>query len=312
MNPILLAAVVAPLLYATVNYVDKFIVGKVATSKSAWSFFGLFSFIIAGIIVGGLAIVGTSIQLPAHNALMLMVTGIFQVSWVYLYFKALEGEDTSSVTPLFQFIGFFAYIFGVLFLGEVLAAPKLLALALILVGGGLLSYDPGKKLAFKKEAGYMLLASAIIALGLVFFKKSTTDIASFDTIGLTEFFISSFWMYLGMGVTTVLVLVCAPSVRNDLSVMLKKNSATVWKANILNEVLNVLATLSVSYALLKIPVATVSALQSVQAFYVLLIGIFGTMFLPKYISETFTKKSIIYKVIAIGIMVAGGILLEVL
>ncbi len=314
MNPILLASVVAPLLYAIVNYVDKFLVTKVATSKSAWTFFGLFSFIIAFIIFVWLSIGGNTVALPMKNIAMLLLSGVFQVSWVYFYFNALEGEDTSSVTPLFQFIGLFTYILGVIFLGEILAFGSVVAIALILIGGALLSYNPNKKFAFRKEAGYMILASFIISLGLVFFKKSTFGIESFGTngiIGMSEFFISSFWMYIGMGLTALVVLAFLPSFRNDFTEMMRKNSATVWKVNVLNEVLNVLATLAFSYASLKIAVATVSALEAIQGFYVLVIGIILTKLLPKYISEDLSRKTLIFKFVAVAIMVAGGVLLAI-
>ncbi len=311
MNPIILAAFIAPLLYAIVNFIDKFLVTKVATSKSAWMFFGFFSFIISLIIFICLTVSGYSVFLPIENIGMLLLTGVFQVSWVYFYYKALEGGDASSVAPLFQFIGFFSYILGVIFLSEILALPKLVALGFILFGGALLSYNPKKKLAFRKEAGYMLIATLIISLGLVFFKKSTIEIESFTTIGISEFFISSLWMYVGMGLTTVIVFFVAPSFRKEFKVMLKSNTRAVWKVYILAEVLNVLATLAVSYASLRIAVVSVTALKAVQGFYVLMIGIIGTKFLPKYIYEDLSGRSLIFKIVAIVLMAGGAILLAV-
>lgn len=310
MNPLILAAIVAPLLYAVINFLDKYMVSKVATSKSAWVFSGFFSGLVGLIVLLVLVILKQEILLPAKEAGLLFIAGVFQIAWLYFYFKALEKEDTSTVTPLFQFIGVFTYIFGVIFLGEVLVLGKLFAVGLILFGGGLLFYDPSKKLSFKKEAWYMILATFILSLSLVLFKKSLPEIESLDSVGILKFSTSTMYMFIGMFSATFFVFTSSKSFFDEFKVMWKQNSKKVWKVVTLTEIFNILATLTVVYATLSIEVVKVTALESMQAFYVLLIGILGTKYLPKYISEDkLSKKSLSIKILAILIIIAGGFLL---
>ena len=310
---LILALFIAPFLFSMVNFIDSFIVNKIATVKSAWAFFGLFSFIVSIVIFVWAATTNHSLHLSSEAIRILLLSGVFQVAWVYFYLKALHGVNASSAVPFFQFIGFFAYILGVIFLGESLALSKFIALLVILFGGAMLNYEPGVPFRIRREVGYMLIATLIIAVGLVFFKMGAMSVESFSGSGLSHFFVSSFWMYLGMGISTIIMLILSKSVRTEFVDSVKQRSAIMWKANLLGELSNVLATFAVSYASLKIPVATVTALESIQALYALGLGFIGARLWPRLFPGEALKEglrhSLVYKVIAIILMIAGGMVL---
>ena len=307
MNPIIIAAVVAPLLFAVINFLDRFMVTRVSTSRSAWIFSGFFSFLMSVTALIVVSVIGESILLSRTDALLLLATGFLQISWLYFYFKAFETEDVSTVVPYMQFIGVFSYILGLIFLQENLALPKLLGLVGVILGGGILSYEG--KLSFKKGAYYMLFSMLIISLGVVFFKKFTLGVESFTTIGISEFFTSIFWVFLGMGLTSAIVYLTSKSFRNDFKVLIRTNEKQAWKIMAWIELLNIVAIVLVSYASLKIEVAKVSAFESIQLIYVLIIAVVGTKLFPKYISEKIDKKTLLRKIIALVLMLAGGVLL---
>ncbi len=301
---IILAAFVAPIAFSLINFFDKFLIDKVSTPKSLFAFSGLFTFIIALIVFIYANATGKFISIPTADILILLLSGAMQLSWVYLYLKALNVKDSevSSVIPWFEFVGVFTFFLAYFILGETLSRDNLLSIGMIIFGGILLSIDFTQKFRFRKESFYMLCASFIISLGFVLFKESTP--------GSTEFVTSVFWAQIGMGITGLLVVVFFKSFRIELLDMLQKNGKTVWNINILSEVLNGIGLLAVGYALLQTEAAKVTAFGSTQSFYVLLFGVLGSFLFPKFIQESHTIRSVIPKILAIGLIVAGGFMLQ--
>lgn len=300
----ILAVFVAPIAFTLINFFDKFLIDKVATPKSLFTFSGLFTLIIALIIFVYAQATGKFISISPKDISILLLSGFFQLVWVYFYMKALEVKDSevSSVVPWFQFVGIFTFIFAFFLLGETLPVGKLMSVFMIIAGGAILSIDFTQKLRFRKESLYMLVASAIIALGYVLFKESTPSDFEFVT--------SAFWVQIGMGLTAILTLTFLKSFREEFLGMMRRNGKTVFKVNILNETLNGIGVLAIGFALLFTEAVKVTALGSTQALYALLLGVIGAKFFPRYIQENHTMKNIIPKVLAIGLMVVGGFLLE--
>lgn len=301
---IILAAFVAPIAFSLINFFDKFLIDKISTPKSLFAFSGLFTFVIALIVFVYAKTTGKFISIPAEDIFILILSGVMQLSWVYLYLKALSVDESevSSVIPWFEFVGVFTFFLAYFILGETLTANNLVNIGMIIFGGILLSVDFSQKFRFRKESFYMLCASFIIALSFILFKESTP--------GSSEFVTSAFWAQIGMGLTGLFVVIFFKSFRTELIEMIQKNGKKVLRINILNEVLNGIGLLAVGYAVLQTEAAKVMAFGSTQSFYVLLFGIIGSVLFPKYIQENHTIKSVIPKVIAIAFMVIGGFLLQ--
>lgn len=307
MHWIILAGVIAPLCYALVNHSDKYQIDSVASIKALFLFSGFFTFVVALVLVIVVAIQGKSLLLPIGDITLLLIAGVLEFSWFWLYMKALTNEKipVSSVAPFFQFVNLFVYVLGVLFLGEILAMSEIVSLGLIVVGGFLLGVN-FKELTFSlREVSLMLGASFIIALGAVFFKSSAAE-------NFSLFPTSMFWMSIGMGTTALLVYVSLPSFRNEFHELLRNvaKNRKILGLNISNEVLNSIATILVLYTGLTIYLAKVYAVGSTQYLFVFLISILGTWLYPRVFKEDLSWKNLVPKTIAILLMVVGGILLE--
>lgn len=303
----ILAAIVAPLCFALVNISDSYLVKHVAPIKALFLFSGLFTFIVAIVFLFISLSTGIQIILPISTILILLVSGVLEFGWLWFYLKALDNEEVpvSSIIPFFQLIGVFIYILGIIFLDERLALDNLFYAFLVLLGGALLTID-FKEFKFRaREAGLMSIAALIIALGSVFFKTQAMD-------DLSLFPTAMFWMSLGMAITALVCYIVLPSFRKELHDTMQENrkSKTTIALNISNEVFNALGLVAVMYASLKIQIAQVYAVGSLQYLYVFLIGVIGTLLLPKIFNENLSKASLIPKIIAIALMILGGAMLE--
>ena len=79
--------------------------------------------------------------------------------------------------------------------------------------------------------------------------------------------------------------------------------------NIVTEIMTVAGNLLNNFALLLAPVTMVYLVSSFQPAMVLLLTFIGTKFFPHIIQEDFSKKNIIPKLIAIGLMIFGSVFL---
>ncbi len=303
----ILAAIVAPLCFALVNISDSYLVKHVAPIRALFLFSGLFTFVVALVFLIISLIGGIEIFLPTKTILILILSGVLEFSWLWFYLKALENEEipVSSVIPFFQLIGVFVYILGIIFLGEKLALNNLFFALLVILGGAILAID-FKEFTFRfREAFLMSISALIIALGSVFFKTQAMD-------DLSLFPTSMFWMSIGMGMTALVCYIALPKFRKELHETMHENrkSKMTIAINISNEVLNAIGLVAVMFASLKIQIAQVYAVGSLQYFYVFLIGVVGTLIAPHIFNEKISKSSLIPKIIAIALMIIGGAMLE--
>src|SRR3989344_6365058 len=183
----------APFLWALVNISDQYLVGKYSTGTRGSgglvlfsSFIGIFVAVVIGIFVSGI------FSIPFLDQILLIITGGITIAWIILYLFTLEIEDVTVVVPWFLTIPIFGYSLGYIFLEETLSAQELIGSIVVLFGVLLISIDfSEQKRKFKwRPAFYMLLACFLISIAGIIFK--------YVTIG-NNFWISSFWEYVGLG-----------------------------------------------------------------------------------------------------------------
>jgi transporter family protein len=79
-------------------------------------------------------------SIPGKTYLFLVLSGLATgASWL-CYFRALKPGDAARVAPLDKLSVVLVAVFGVLFLGEELAMPNWLGIALIAAGAVLVAY----------------------------------------------------------------------------------------------------------------------------------------------------------------------------
>ena len=92
--------------------------------------------------------------------------------------------------------------------------------------------------------------------------------------------------------------------------VLKKNSYRVLGVSGLNEIINILAKMSINFASTLAPLALVWVVNGFQPFFVFFYGVLLTIFLPKIGFERLEKKIIFQKLLAIIVMFIGTYLIN--
>lgn len=300
-----LIALGAPFLWAIVNIFDNYLVANFSTKERERSSGGLVLFSsLIGILIAVLIFFFTPnlFSISLGDKVLLFITGILTIVWIVFYLFALEIEEVSNVVPWFLTVPIFGYILGYFFLGETLSNKELLGSLIILIGVSLVSIDwqKGNRKLKHKPVLYMSIACFLVALSGVIFKYVTIE---------NDFWISSFWEYIGLGVTGILIYLFVPKYRNEFHFMNKTGGKKIFILNIFSEFLTIAGNLLTNYALLLAPVTLVYLVGSFQPAIVLILAILGTKFLPKLIKEDISKENLKIKFASIILMLLGSLLL---
>lgn len=292
----------APFLWALVNISDQYLVEKYSTGKRGSGGLVLFSSLI-GIVVAILIALFTDnlFSIPLFDKILLIIAGGISIAWIILYLFTLEIEDISAVVPWFLTIPIFSYALGYIFLGETLSSQQLVGSIIILLGVFLVSIDFSKNKKIKwLPAVYMLMACLLVSITGIIFKYVTVS---------ENFWISSFWEYVGLGLFGILIYLFVPKYRNEFKLMNKQGGKKIFTLNTISEILNVVGNLLTTYAILLAPVALVSLVSSFQPAIVLFLTLLATKFFPNIAEENLNRKILLPKIVAIIITILGSVIL---
>src|SRR3989344_8955428 len=262
----------APFLWAMVNIFDQYLVAKYSTGTRGSGGLVLFSSLIGIFVAAAIGIFTPGIfGIPLLDKLLLIATGGMTIAWVIFYLFTLEIEEISAVVPWFLTIPIFGYILGYVFLGETLSFQQQIGSLVILCGVFLISIDfSGQKRKFKwRTALYMLATCFLVSVIGIIFK--------YVTIG-DNFWVSSFWVYTGLGIFGILIYLFVPKYREEFILMNKKGGKKIFTLNIISEILNIIGNLLTTYAILLAPVAMVYLVSSFQPAIVLFLTLLATRF----------------------------------
>lgn len=292
-------ALIGPILYATTNHVDKYLISKYLKGGEVGSliiFSSLFSFVALPIIF---FINQDVVHIALKQGIILAVDGMIIVLSVLFYFYALHKDEASFVVPFYQTVPIFGFILGYLLLGETITKIQAVASLIIIFGAIILSLELGvQKIRFKWQVVLLMLgASLLAAINVVVFKMFAVD---------TGFWTATFWGLIGKIVIGFCFLVFIPNYRNQFLDMIKENKMAVLGLNSLSETLFIFAEGVSQFAALLAPVALVLLVNAFQPFFVFIIAILLSIFLPKISSESLDKKVLFQKVLGIGLMAVGG------
>lgn len=295
----------APFLWALVNIADNYLVVRFSDKDKERSSGGLVLFSsLIGLVISFfiLIFVPNVFNIPLLDKLLLLVCGILTVVWIALYLFALEIEETSTIVPWFLSVPVFGYILGYFFLGENLTTNQFIGSGIIILSLVLISLDftQGEKRFKHKPAFYMLAACIAIAVSGVIFKYVTVE---------NDFWISSFWEYLGLGISGVLIFLLVPHYRERFLHMNRTGGKTIFTVNVVSEFMSVAGNLLTNYALLLAPVTMVFLVGTFQPAIVLLMTLFATKFLPHIAKENISMRALFPKIVAIFMMIFGSAIL---
>jgi drug/metabolite transporter (DMT)-like permease len=236
---------------------------------------------------------------------VLFITGILNTLVLLFYLKALNDEEASIVIVFYQLVPVFGLILGYLILGETITRLQFIAMAIILLGATIISFEIDIENRFKlrrQTIALMLTASFCWALGSVIFKA----------VALKEdVWRSMFWEYLTLAIAGVFMFTFIRSYRTNFLNALKHNTRRIVSINIMNEVFYMGGNVIFAYSYMLAPISLVLVVDSFQPLFVLAIGIFLTVFFPRITVEKIQAKHLWQKFFAVCITGIGTYLLFV-
>ena len=189
-----------------------------------------------------------------------------------------------------------------MFLGETLNSEQITGSIMIFIGLIVISinWSKGAKSLRKKPLLYMLFASLFVATSGVIFKYVTVE---------NNFWVSSFWEYLGLGFTGILIFLFMAKQRKEFMHMNKKGGVKIFVVNIFSEFMSIAGNLLTNFALLLAPVALVYVVGSFQPAILLILTILGTYLFPHIVKEDMSWQILYPKIVALVIMAIGSAIL---
>lgn len=292
-------ALIGPLLYALTNHIDKILLEKYFKNGGVGTLI-LFSSLLSVFVLPFLWLMDTTVlQVSPLHIGILIVTGILAVLVLWCYLLALKDDEASVVIIFYQLVPVFGYVLGYFILGEVLTNLQLIAMSIIILGTTVISFEIDMENKFKfrtRTVIPMLLASFFWALESVLLKMVAIE---------EDVWRSLFWEHVALVITGIIIFISVRSYRQHFLSAIKNNSKAIISLNMLNESLYISGNIAFAFAYMLAPIALILLANSFQAIFVLIIGMFLTMFFPKLAMEKIHRRHLWQKGVAIFITAVG-------
>lgn len=287
-------AILAPLFYAVVVFIDKYILEKEVRNYLAIPIYTATIAAIFGVLIW--VITGFP-SLSLRDSLLIILTGILTIFGVATYFKALSSDQASTITILFQMTPIITLILSSLLLGEKISLMQFLGfLAILSATVGISSSSNFKKISFSNNFLLILITDFFWASAYVLF-KFVVGTNSFATVISYEGF--------GIGVGGFILYHFFPSIKNAFQSISKTIKARVFLFIVINEGIFLLSRLLTYWAISKGPVALVNVVGGTQVIFAILYGFILTMIAPKIFKESISFKGLSKKIIFAILVLIG-------
>ncbi len=235
---------------------------------------------------------------------IIIVTALLDIVLLWAYLNAMQRDESSRVIVYYQLVPIFGILAGRAFLGEVVSHDQLVAMGIVIFGTTIVSLENVEgRFRFKgRTVGFMLLACACWAAELAIFKAVAIEENPWRTL---------FWKHIVLMILGVLMYLFIPKYRASFRVAMRSNSIPLLAANLLNEALYMLGTVSYGLAAMRAPVALVLLTETFQSIFVFVLAILIVRFLPKLATERIDRTHVAMKGVAICITGLGTYLLLV-
>ena len=299
-----LIALINPILQSAVNHFDKFLLSKYIKGGTVGALI-LFSALFAFIALPVIFIINPNVlsSVSLFQGLALMANGALLTVAILLYLYAMDSDEASYVVPFFELIPVFGFLLGFAMLGEVLTLNQFIASTTIILGSLIISVDlKTERYHLKKKLILLMVGSSFCyALNAVVFKSIASSQGFVDSL---------FWDMLGKFLLGVLLFFAVKSYRTQFISLVKSNGRKIMSLNVLNEIMGIVAEISLIFAVLLAPVALVQSVGSIQSPLVFVFGIIITLFFPHLGEESMERKIIIQKILGIGVISLGIYILK--
>ena len=221
---------------------------------------------------------------------------------VTLYYKAIQYEEISRITLLYQSTPLFVFALSAIFLSESLSPYHLFGFLLLLCAGIIAAYKQSHNRFVLSKAFYLMIASNI-AIAVAY-------ISAKHVFNVTGFWSAVLWLRVTGFVALSVLLI--PSVRKDFVQTFKSMKNKIRGLIGFKMLIDSIAFIASDFAILLGPVSLVSALSNAALpLLVFVLAILFTLYFPNIIMEDIHKKSVLVKMLALAFVVAGIIFISI-
>ena len=290
-------------------FIDNYVSDVYFKKRSAVSqkiFYG-FTSLITSIII--LAITNFNLNGVDHGVIgLILLSGLLSVLSSIPYIRALEVDDSINLGIFIQLAPILYLVFGWLFLGESFSPMQLIAFAIILSAPLLIIFSARKRSRHTKLKAilYAFLYVFIAVIGnLVYVKASANNINFVHSIA---------FLLLGRGIGYTAIMSAVPKWRKRFYSVVKSSKLKVLVPMTIDHLIGLAKDFTYRGGLIAAPAVAIAsaASDSVEPIFIFFMGIILTLIWPKFGREKLDRKSIIIHLIAIILVVAGIILLNML
>ena len=284
-------AILAPILWAAGNVIDKFLLEKHIKNPISYqillSLFDIISLMTILIIF--------PISINIYGFILGATVGIISVIAVTFYNRSLMEEEASRIVPMIYLDSIFVAILAYIFLGEILNFQKYLGIILIVMGGILISFKKIKKWHFSSTIKFILVTALLLGTTGIITKYALSF------IDYSSLLASQLIGYLIFGSLFLL----SKNIRGNFLNNIKKFSKKVFLLMLINSIIALMASLFFLSATSISAVSLVYAIISIQPFFIFLYMLIITKIAPNIIKEKIDKSTLLLKITAIFLIFLG-------
>lgn len=273
-----LYGLIPPLLYAVTNVIDKNLLEKYFPEENGATTLLMFSALMSILVVPIAFFADTSVlEVSPQNAAVLAFVAALDIVLIWAYLKALQQDDTTTVIVFYQSMPVMALVLGFVILGETITGRQGFAMAIIIVGTALVSFERKTD----GETGFNLKRKTVFYMGIACLAWSLETVV-FKAVALEEsVWRSLFWEHVMLAVIVAIIALVAPKQRRAFVDRFRKHSRGIITLNVANEAIYMTGNVIVSFVAMLAPVALILLMQTYQAIFVFAIGICLAILLPK-------------------------------
>ena len=286
------------------NYVsDVYFKGRNAASQKL--FYG-YSVTIVSVII----LIATGFNMnsmtPALFLALVLAGAISAVSGVF-YFRALELDNSTNLGIFIQLAPVLYLVLGWFFLGETITPLQFVAFLIIISGPALIiatTRKRSRKIQIRAAVYSFLYVLIAVISNLIFVKANTTG---------ADFVTTTALLLLAKSITNLVLVYAVPKWNRRYHAVVKQSKGKVFRPMIANTIVGVTKEFVYRAALVTAPtVALASAVSdSSGPIVIFFMGIVLTLLWPKFGREKLQRKTIIVHIVAIILVVAGVVLLQI-
>lgn len=289
-----LLSIFATLAFAIVNIADKILLVRFAkTDIAAIKILGFFSLLFFLVTI---SFASSGIQF-SQNIWLPVLAGIFEVTYIYWYLKAIADDMVAFVVPFFSLAPIFVLMVNFLFFQKSIGLIPVLGILLVIGGIILLTYakESTYKISNRQSIVYMLLSAVFFGVSSLFLDAGLESSSWFNNL---------VWSRLGVFIGAIIIAIMVRGF-NLRDVSLRTSVFAI------SELLYLLTMYIFIRAIDSGSPELVLGIGNIQPLFVLLFSYILFRISPSILGERFYFSSYSLAVVSVVVIVFGSWLIQI-